>query len=539
MPDLKQAIEQVKKAEELQTQNEEVIEEPVAGVTVEEPTPEMTTEDEDDGIIVGDPSDIPASEETPSGVPADDEYANLKANLMKSRPEAKADAETIPSPDGVEGFKATTLEEWGAKLKEEINKIGIPADSVDVEYNATMEILARRRKVLLVEEGFDDIELEEAMTNRFEKEVAGLTAKYTGKGTTLTVEVAAEDADKIQFTEEQQMKVEKASKIQLVKVEKKEIPVTKIKSLNKSETKLRYVQGMNTKYVSKHSVPLPLSGEFVTFRGALFVELLQARSEKGEAYHSIASKKASLAYKHYVDGVTHHLKNEKGVTVMSYSDFVRTFKFHDLDLMTYAVACASSAPMTAADLTCSACQHQFNIEFPLSSLLDMSNTPQKIQTLFDDIAKNHTQLQYMETLQKENDELVRAESPITSNIYDMGAPSIDRGISILSLVDENDATEVYIAAIAIFVHGLYVYDKENDQYIEFTESDYEDMFEALKLMPQTELTMLHDLVSDMLYTPQFIMKSVCPDCGVELKNDIPVNDMVFFVTPENPVEMTK
>lgn len=543
MHDLKEAIQQAKNTEAEAMQNEKVDEvTPVVEAettVVEEPIPDEASEE--DGFIVGDPTDIPESPVTESGDDAEqDPYASLKADIMKTRPEGRAEADAVvPSAEGVDGFKATTLEEWGVKLKTEINKIGIPEESADVEFNGTMEIISRRRKKLLIEEGLNDVELEEAISHLFDKQVAGLIAKYTGKGTTVTLEVAAEDADKIVLTEEQQMKVEKSSKIQLVKVEKKEMPVTKIKKLNKNETKLRYVQGMNTKYISKHSVALPLTGEFVTFRGALFVELLQARAEKGESYHSIASKKASLAYKHYVDGVTHHLKNERNVTVMTYADFVKTFRFHDLDLMAYAVACASSAPMTVANLTCSSCQDTFDKEFPLSSLLDMSAVPEKIKNTFDNIVKNHTQLQYIETLQGELNELTRAESPVTHNIYDMGAPSIDRGISILSLVDENDATEVYIASIALFVHSLFVYDTVNDEYIEFGEDDYADMFEALKLMPQTELSMMHDLVTDMMYTPQFIMTSKCPSCGVELKNDIPVNDLVFFVTPENPVEMKK
>ena len=525
---LQDAIQQVKEGNENPTPE---VEEPVAA----NPMVEEETEDEDDGLFL----DVAPEPEIVVEEKKDDTYADLKSSIMAGRPEGRAEAvDAQVTPTSVEGVKTLTMDEWSNKIKEKIEKIGVPEESADIEHQAVFSILLRRRKNLILD-GFDDLEVEEALEKRFEKEIAALETKYTGKGSTLTIEAAAEVADKIEFSETDKLKVQKAEKIQLVKVEKKEIPITKIKKVAKNESKLKYVQGMNTKFISKHSIPLPLTGEFATFRGALFVELLQARAEKNESFHSAASKKAALVYKHYVDGEIYHLKNEKNVTILSYNDFIQHFKYHDLDLMVYAVACASSAPLTVADLTCPECGNKFPSEFPIDSLLDMSGTTEKIQKMFDDIIQNHTQLQYMETINTELNVLVRSESPMTKNIYDIGAPSIDRGISILSLVNEEDPTEIYIATMALFVHSLYIYDPEDDCYIEFGEDDYAEMFEALKMLPQAELAMLQELTMDIGYSPKFIMHNKCGNCGTELRNDIPVNDLVFFVTPPEPVELKK
>lgn len=531
MSDLKDAIMQVKEAE--------TATEPVTEEAIPQAEPEVTVEEEDDndGLVLDYvPETKPVEEEkTP-----DDTYADLKSSIMANRPEGRVEAvgEVEPSATNVEGFIPTSIEEWSQKIKDKIEKIGVPAESADIEHNAILTILTRRRKSLILD-GFDDVDIEEALEKRFEKEIAAIESKYTGKGATITIEAPADVADKIEFSETDKLKIQKAEKIQLVKVEKKEIPTTKIKKVSKNESKLKYVQGMNTKFISKHSIPLPLTGEFATFRGALFVELLQARAEKNESFHSAASKKAALAYKHYVDGEIYHLKNEKNVTILSYADFIQRFKYHDLDLMVYAVACASSAPMTVADLTCPDCGNKFPSEFPLSSLLDMTSTSEATKKMFDDIIQNHTQLQYMETINTELNTLVRSESPMTKNIYDIGAPSIDRGISILSLVNEDEPTDIYIATMALFVHALYVYDPDEDCYIEFGEDDYEEMFEALKMLPQPELGMLQELTMDIGYTPKFTMKNHCDKCGAELRNDIPVNDLVFFVTPPEPIELKK
>ena len=178
----------------------------------------------------------------------------------------------------------------------------------------------------------------------------------------------------------------------------------------------------------------------------------------------------------------------------------------------------------------------------------MENVPKTIQEKYEQIIKSHGQMKVMNALREKEDELIRVESPMTNNIYDMGTPSIARTIELLEVVDQDDPTEMYILAIAFFVHSIYVYDRDDDSYIPITAEDESgkpnetytsDLIGALKMLPQSELTMLHDMTDDMMYTPSFIMNSKCPHCGTDLTNSIPVNDLVFFVTPETPVEMKR
>ena len=496
---------------------------------VEDEKETVVEEDDDSGVFL----EPDTSQDVTPEPTEEDEIASLKAQIARSRGE---DISTPVESVDVESFKATSLEEWGNKLRDDMKKINMPPESVDAEYTAIMTILTRRRKSLVVEEGLDDVELEEAMSKRYDREIDALRNKYTGRNTTVVIEVPETDAEKIEFSEEQKRKLDKSSKIQLVKVEKKELNVLPIKKLNKSETKLRYVQDMNTPYISKYSVPVPLTGDFVTFRGALMVELLQARGEENESMQSAIVKKASLCYSHYVDGVNYKIKNEKGVVIMTYNDFINHFRYYDLDIMTYAVACASSGPLTASDMSCSKCNSPFTREFNIASLLNMDKVNEDIKKTYDDIVTHHADVKHMNAVKEKCDELLRVESSLTKNIYDFGSPSIARAINVFGLINPENPTDIYLATLALFIHDMYVYDPTDGQYVQFTEEEYDDVFESLKYLSQAELSMLHDELNGRVYTPNFILNSKCPECGTELVNPIKLDDLVFFVAPEVPVE---
>lgn len=548
MSELNDAIERAKAAaagetapEQVTTENTEVVQ----NETPEIETPnvaEVTTNEEDDDMIIAEDIDVAANNEAilasnledMNAGKVDDELASLKAELTSTS------NETVNAPASeATGYTAKSKQDWQESIDKEVSKLNIAGDEAKIEASKIFELIMARRHALL----FDDLsesEMDEILENKLNREIEVLATKYNGKNTTVVINVPKESADKIEFTEAQQQKIEKSSKIQLVQVENKDLNTLKIKNVKKSENKLKFIEKMNNKFISTYSVPLPLTGEFVTFRGALLIELLQSRVENGELLQETVNKKASLAYKHYVEGVTHKMKDEKGITIMTYNDFVNTFRYHDLDLMVYAITCASSGPMTVSDLTCSKCGDVFQHEFSVSSLLDTANFPEKIRNMYEDIIKHRSQLTYIEKIQAENEELLRVQSPITKNIYDIGAPSIARAISLLNSINPDDPTDVYILALALFVHSVFVYDSNDEEYVPFTDeaSDgiYDDLVSVLKMMPQSELTLLHDVSVEMSYTPEFIMKSKCPHCGTELVNNIPINDLVFFVTPETPVE---
>lgn len=551
MPDLKEIAQRAKeesdaKREEMQQQVQMMNDlntttSEYAVNTVEPQSPlneeEPSFVDADDSII----TDIPEEEEEGGAASVSaGGISDLKAELMAKKQQEETPSVPVEEGTVIEGVRAVTMEEIKDQIGAAVKEIGIPADSADVEANAVLTMMGRYRKRLLVEEGLDEVELNEALAKRLNKEIDALKVKYGKKNNVVVIEVPESEAEKVTFTDAQERKLEKATKIQLVKVESKNLNTMKVKNFEKSETKLKYIQAMNSPYMSKYNIPLPLTGEFATFRGALLIEMLQSRSTEDESTYSIIRKKASLAYHHYVEGVNYKIKDEKGITIMSFEDFMKHFRYQDLDLMVYAVTCASSGPMTVSDLQCAKCGKSFSHEFALSSLLKMDNTPEKIRETYENIITHHTQLKYMETLKEEQDTLVRCESPITKYIYDIGTPSIDRALGILSLEGvENEAVEYYIASIALFVHAMYIYDEEDDSYIHVNAEEYETLMDALKMLPQAELSILNEMVTEMSYSPEFIMDSKCPECGSDLRNNLPVNDLVFFVSPETSVEMKK
>ena len=554
MSELQEAIERAKAAAGETTPEQVTTEETVVqNETPETETPVATEvittkEDDDDGMLIAEDETVAASnqtiltaslEETKASTSAEDDLAALKAELTNTS--SSNESTIIANDSDATGYVSKNAQDWKNLVDDEVSKLKIDVEEAKIEANKIYELLMARKHSLQ----YDDLsksEVDELLSKRLDREIEALASKYNGKNTTVVINVPAEAADKIEFSEAQQQKIEKSSKIQLVQVEKKELGTLKIKNVNKKENKLNFIEKMNNKFISTYSTPLPLTGEFATFRGALLIELLQARVENGEMLQETVNKKASLAYKHYVEGVIHKIK-EDGRTIMTYNDFVNKFRYHDLDLMMYAITCASSGPMTVSDLTCSKCGEVFTHEFSVSSLLVTDNFPKKIRDLYEDIIKHRSQLSYIESIQKEHDELLRVQSPITKNIYDIGAPSIARAVSLLNSINPDDPTDIYILALALFTHSVFVYDETDGEYVPFTdeESDgnYDDLISVLKMMPQGELTMLHDVSVEMSYTAEFIMKSKCPHCGTDLVNNIPINDLVFFVTPETPVETEK
>ena len=545
MPELKEIVEQVKQADDMQnaglgpeTQTQTSEDENVIMDTPVEETASQLPEaadDDEEVMIVDAPVTTGMGDENGNqsgSAEASDPYAHLKDAINANRGSEVAD----PEVQGV-GYTNTPMDEYRKRILEHLEKINVPANMINVECNYVFNLMVERKKHLLIE-GLEGVDLDEALEKKLEKELSAIDTKYTGNGSTVVINVPESTADKIEFSESDQRKLHQSTRIEMVRVKQAELPVTKVKKLNKSESKLKYIHAMNDSHVSRHSVPLPLTGEFATFRGAILVDLLKARAEENEHYQSIANKKASLAYKHYIDGVNYKKTDEKGATVMSYSDFINHFRYHDLDLMVYAVACATSAPMTAIDLKCSNCGADFKKEFPISSLLRMDHAPEKVKNNYKAIIEQHTNLTWMETLKSGSDELERFKSPITGNIYDIGAPSIARGIDITGLINMDDATEIYIGSIAMYVHGFFVYDKEDDEYISVEADDYPELLEALSTLPQSDLSMLHQISTESVYAPKFIMDSKCPSCGRDLHNDIPVNDLVFFLTPEDTPSVT-
>lgn len=501
-------------------------------------------------IYIDEPEDVPevqsAGVQTNIQSAEDDDIASLKADIMKNRPESKVqEDEAVDSDVQVDGFKSTSLSEWGVKLKADIEKIGIPEEAADVEYKATLEILKRRRKTLIMEEGFDETEIEEAMIKRYEKEIAGLTAKYTGKGTTITVEVDAKDANKIEFSDAQQAKLDRATRIKLVTIDTADIPVAKVKKLDKKESKLKYMKSLRNATISRHSVPLPLSGDFVTFRGALKQEFYALSNEmKGEDEDiydpDVITRKANFVFEHFVDGVINHTKNERGVTVLNYIDFLKTFKFYDLDMMVYAVVCASSGPMTTPSLPCRGCDEFFEHEFPINSLLDMEGVPESIKAKYDNITKQFSNIKVMEQINDEATDKTKIKSTFTNNIYTLASPSIERVIDVFRPMDFSDkasVSEKYFYSLASIVHEMYVYDEESSDYIKFEVDEYEQMVEAIKLLPQSELTLLDRFMTDFLYMPRFRLKCKCSKCQTDNVYELPATRISFFVNWEDPVEM--
>ena len=234
MPDLKEIAEKIK---ETDSKQESGVETPIPEDVVESPVEEATqTEEEDEAVFFAEPEEASASEEvveTGEG----DHYAHLK-DMINANQTAMTNSDV--DADQSAGYTNTSMAEYRERIVQRLEEIKVPSNMFNVELNYVYSILTERRKQLLVD-GLEGVDIDEALEKKLEKELQVLTTKYTGQGSTVVINVPESTADKIELSEEDQKKVRQSSRIEMVRVKQQELPVTKVKKLTKTESKMKFV----------------------------------------------------------------------------------------------------------------------------------------------------------------------------------------------------------------------------------------------------------------------------------------------------------
>jgi hypothetical protein len=412
-------------------------------------------------------------------------------------------------------------------------------DLDELTYNNTAPELKKSlegyRKGLLINGGFTIEEVNLAVKNRLANKGKEINTKYLEENPKVgIIEINKTDEKNIQLTAEERAKLQKVKSIRLVAVEDMELATLKVDRIEKkSKTSfLKTIEGN----LSKYSIPLPLIGDFVTFRGAQIIQLIGTVKYEDESFDELIKKKASLIYDRMIGG-TITQKYEDGRIVMPYTEFANKFRFHDIDMALFGILVASSMEEVETQLTCSHCNTPFQWKYNLKTLLKLDGISDKFKALIDNILSSKNNGEYLEKVNKDMSKVMRLKSPITQNVYEVGYPSVSRAISIYEKIDQKDSTIVYLSTVALFLHSFYIYNTKNDSYVHIEDDEIEAMMEALQIIPQEDLDILFIQIKDMLYIPEFVLGSKCPSCGNSMTNTLSVDDLVFLRAQDSSTEI--
>lgn len=392
------------------------------------------------------------------------------------------------------------------------------------------------RRNLIVNSGFTVEEATEAAYNRAKKLGQEENDSYLEEHPTLgIVEIDKKNVDKLEFTKDEREKLTKVRAIKLKVVEDVELSSISVERIDVKH-KSAALQSLDTN-LSQYSVPLPLMSDYCRFKGSQIVQLIQAVRYTDATLDEIIAKKASLVYNQLCNSANLEKYDENGKVVMSYSDFINKFLFHDLDMAMYGILVASSMEEIESSLTCGECNTQFQWKYNLKSLLSLDDISDDFKQKFDDILGHKSDEEYLKNLYDENHKSVRVKSPVTQNIYELNYPTIARAINLYRIIDAEDETMLYLSAFALFITKIYVYNRKTQKFIEINEDEYKNLLDVLQMIPQEEIDIIQDFLRPYLYEPKFILKSKCPQCGHKMQNSLSIDDLVFLKARDSSTEI--
>ena len=192
---------------------------------------------------------------------------------------------------------------------------------------------------------------------------------------------------------------------------------------------------------------------------------------------------------------------------------------------------------TESTLSCSACNTTFQWKYKLKNLLKMDNISDNFKEITDTILGSRNDETVLRGIHDKNYEVTRFKSPFTNNIYDVSYPSIARVMKLFGAIDQKDETMTYLSAIGIFLDAIYIFDKASGEYIPIDSDEVKTMMETIQTIAQSDIDLLFNQIKGMIYEPEFVLESKCPNCGEKMINHLSVDDLIFLSAQDTGMEI--
>ena len=346
----------------------------------------------------------------------------------------------------------------------------------------------------------------------------------------------SQDPNDLQLTQAEHEKLERVRRVRLILMEDEDLKNITIERPDERH-KADYVKSIEGS-ISKYQVPLPMMGDFVAFKGAQIVQMINMVNYEDSTIDETINKKASLIYDKLISGSILRRFDANGKSKMSYDEFINLFPYQDIDLALYGILCASMMEESSTSLTCEKCRHTWNQTYNIKSLLNLKSLSDYYKQRVENILANKTNDLELMKLHQDRRRARRYKSPFTGNIYDVSYPTVARAINLLKRIDENDPVMTYNSAVALYLSRVLVYNKEKDTYVEVTAEETELLLDTVLTLTNEDMNMLANQIrEDLFYSPQFTLTVECPSCHNKTELPLTIENLIFLKAQDSMVEI--
>lgn len=452
----------------------------------------------------------------------------------------------------------STYEEYNRILNEQM--ANMRRDNPDAFSTRSAELIdniTKYRKELMIKNGFTEAEADTAARNRLKNKAAQIESDYIEEHPDLVViNIDKTNSSDVSFTEEEKEKLIKTKKIKFVEVEESKLKTLKLKNIKDRKERINAIYRKSCN-LSHNSVPCFNTVDFCTFNGATVNAILNAvhkrsKNENGsdseEPLYSWIMRKAQFLYDHFLSSTTREKYDMDNNIILSFNDFLKWYKFYDMDVGIYSIYVASSTEMITSGFICNSeiCKNpqtgdgrQFEATYNTKSIIKFDKASDENKEVLDNILGARGNIDKMKELQDKYMVMKRVESEFTHNCYDFSMPSIDDYLVTIRALEDTNCEE-YVYDFVAWTRAIYVRENPDDPDSEYILiDDIDDIIEYYKNIVETEKFLINILINKYTYRPYYSVNTICPNCGNKSEVKMNIDDLVFqrFLSLEAAIEI--
>ncbi|MCM1214021.1 MAG: hypothetical protein NC548_05825 [Lachnospiraceae bacterium] len=471
--------------------------------------------------------------------------------LITSKPSGSVAAEPVPQPTTTASAMPTPVPVAPSGVNMDAGPVSLTAAEIaelapnlpeDERLKKYTELNAKKAQYVrdLIMQGFTPSDAEKAAMANIRREMQGADEAYVKENPTTGVvtidKTAGQTKEDLKLTEEEHQKLVRVKAIKLVEVSTLDLSSVEVEAVEPSH-KIDFIRTMDCG-LSKYSTPLPVLGDYVTFRGAQLIQLMRAVNYEDAKIEEILNAKASLIYEKLMSGSILQKFDEDGKRKMTYTEFINRFPYPDLDVGLFGILCASSPEVQTGTFTCTKCKLDYEAQYNIKTIIDADKLTDEAKGRYEDILTHKNDAEYLRRLYEVTKVAHAYKSPFTENIYSLSVPSVGRAIDVMKKIDQSDAVMMYNAALAIYMNSSLIKNNATGKYVKVDENEPNVIIDLVMTLPDEDVRMLLQQISTKYtYNPTFTIRTKCKHCGHEDTFTADITQMVFRKAQDSYTEI--
>ena len=124
-------------------------------------------------------------------------------------------------------------------------------------------------------------------------------------------------------------------------------------------------------------------------------------------------------------------------------------------------------------------------------------------------------------------------SPITCIPLD---PSIARALHVYeSLMPP--ISSLWVLITALYLSEIFIYDEDERGYREVHMDDMREVMEILTQIPELDIRLINNQLTNRLYVPEFKFHHECPHCHSQSTDNISIDQLLFLKARDSSMEI--